>query len=56
MDGELGEALLRAMLLFSHGSRGNYQGLSNALAVLRDVGLEDTARRAALQLLLLERA
>ena len=32
------------------------EGLTEALASFRAVGLEDTARRAALQLLLLERS
>ncbi|MGR3678149.1 MAG: hypothetical protein ACU0AZ_09215 [Paracoccaceae bacterium] len=56
MNGQLGEALLRSITLFAQGAQGNYQDLSDAIAILRGVGLEDTARRAALQLLLLERA
>ena len=54
-DGRLGEAILRAMTLFTDGSRGDYDELSDALTFFRSVGLEDTARRASLQLLLLER-
>ena len=54
-NGQLGEAILRAMELFGHGASGNPQNLTQALASFRAVGLEDTARRAALQLLLLER-
>ena len=53
--GQLGEAILRAMKLFHRGAAGNFGDLSAALATFRAVGLEDTARRAALQLMLLER-
>ncbi|GAA6160951.1 hypothetical protein NBRC116589_31250 [Ruegeria sp. HU-ET01832] len=53
-DGQLGEAVLETMELFAHGSRGNLVDLSAAIATLRRVGLEDTARRAALNLLILE--
>ncbi len=51
----LGEAILRAMDLFTSGSVGNLDEISDALVLFRALGLEDTARRAALQLLLLER-
>jgi len=51
----LGEAMLRAISLFADGARGNLDKLTDALAFFRAVGLEDPARRAALQLLLLER-
>lgn len=51
----LGEALLRALALFSAGTSGAYDDLADALALLRAVGLEDTARRAALEFLILER-
>lgn len=54
-QGRLGEAILEAMQLFADGARGNHRALSESLATLRAVGLEDTARRAAVQLLLLER-
>lgn len=54
-EGRLGEAILRAMELFTNGSRGDFDEVSDALAFFRAVGLEDTARRAALQLILLER-
>ena len=53
---KLGEAILRAMALFEVGVDGDTQALTEALAFFRAVGLEDTARRAGLQLLLLERA
>jgi len=52
-NGQLGETILEAMQLYAHGARGNLVDLSVALAVLRRVGLEDTARRAALQLMIL---
>ncbi len=48
----LGEAILEAMQMFAHGARGNLVDLTAAIAVFRRVGLEDTARRAALQLLI----
>lgn len=53
-NGQLGEAILRTMDLFARGAQGNLGDLSHALAALRAVGLEDTARRATLQLMLLE--
>lgn len=51
----LGEAILRAMDLFANGARGDLDELTDALAFFRAVGMEDVARRSALQLLLLER-
>ncbi|WP_282091668.1 hypothetical protein [Epibacterium ulvae] len=53
-QGDLGEAILEAMMLFQQGAQGNSASLSQALATFRLVGLEDTARRAALQLLILK--
>ncbi|AUQ74524.1 hypothetical protein PhaeoP71_01659 [Phaeobacter piscinae] len=53
-NGQLGESILRAMQLFAQGADGNLGDLTDALATFRAVGLEDTARRAALQLLLLD--
>ena len=53
-QGRLGEALLRAIALGSEGARGDLGDLTDALALLRAVGLEDTARRTALQVLLLD--
>lgn len=41
------------MALFSSGAEGNLEDLTEALATLRAVGLEDTARRAAIQFLIL---
>lgn len=49
----LGEGLLRAALVLSDPAR-DPADVTDALALLRKVGLEDLARRAALQLLLLE--
>ncbi|KCV83543.1 hypothetical protein ATO10_02245 [Actibacterium atlanticum] len=54
-DGRLGEAILVAIDLITDGSRGDLSDVSEALAVLRHLGLEDTARRSALELLILER-
>lgn len=54
-NGQLGEAILRTMALFARGAQGNLGDLSESLRALRAIGLEDTARRAALQLMLLER-
>lgn len=50
----LGEALLEAIALFDSGRQGNPADLTAALAFFRAAGLEDTAIRAALQLMLLE--
>ncbi|MEJ6394694.1 hypothetical protein V8J82_15615 [Gymnodinialimonas sp. 2305UL16-5] len=52
-ENRLGEALLRAALVLAEG-RGDGDDLADALILLRAVGLEDVARRSALQLLLLE--
>ncbi len=54
--GQLGEALLRAIAMFDAGVAGDYPAVTDALAFFRSVGLEDMARRAALQLLILDRA
>ena len=54
-DNRLGEAILRAMALTASGAAGDSAALQSGLAFLRSVGLEDTARRTALQVLLLER-
>ncbi|WP_417733715.1 hypothetical protein [Roseovarius sp.] len=51
--GQLGEAILVASSLLDRSSASGRVGVGDALATLRAVGLEDTARRAALQLLLL---
>lgn len=51
----MGEALLRTLLLMESGAAGDPVALAQALSTLRAFGLEDTARRAALQIMLLER-
>lgn len=53
-SGRRGEAILTAVELMAEGSRGEMDGLSEALALFRAAGLEDVARRAALQTLILE--
>ena len=55
-DGQLGWVILKAIDLFDRGANGNLADLTKALATFRSVGLEDTARRAALQLMLLKRS
>ncbi|MBP1804424.1 hypothetical protein [Rubellimicrobium aerolatum] len=52
--GRVGEALLRAIAAFQQGLDGDHQAAAEAIAALRAAGLEDYARRAALQFLLLE--
>jgi hypothetical protein len=51
-NGELGLALLRTLTVLHAGTQGDLGQLSTALATLRALGLEDTARRCALQLLI----
>ncbi|MEL6641855.1 MAG: hypothetical protein AAFP98_11170 [Pseudomonadota bacterium] len=53
---KLGEAILRAIALFNIGADGDLKALTDALAFFRAIGLEDVARRASLQVLLLDRA
>ncbi|WP_068116939.1 hypothetical protein [Tropicimonas marinistellae] len=50
----MGEALLMALEAIAGGADTDPSDLAEALAFLRHIGLEDTARRAALQILLLE--
>ena len=52
-DGKLGEAILQAATELGQAGQGTVQDASEGLKTLRAVGLEDTARRAALQLLIL---
>jgi hypothetical protein len=52
---QLGESILTLLSLLEDGLNGDAKALQDALATLRTLGLEDTARRAALQVLLLER-
>ncbi|MEI4486478.1 hypothetical protein V8J36_09765 [Frigidibacter sp. MR17.14] len=51
----VGEAVLAAMEQITQGSRGDLREVTRGLKVLRAAGFEDTARRAALEFLLLER-
>ncbi len=54
-EGKLGEAILRTISLFNQGLGGDLAAVTDALALLRHMGLEDAARRAALQFLILDR-
>jgi hypothetical protein len=54
--GRVGEAILKAVAAFDRGLDGDRAALTDAIAALRALGLEDTARRAALQFLILEGA
>lgn len=56
LNGLLGEAILESMIVFNAGLDGNYTAITDALAFWRSIGLEDVARRAALQLMILDRA
>ncbi len=53
--GELGRALLDTLRMLEDGTQGDAPALRTALATLRALGLEDTARRAALQMKVLPR-
>lgn len=56
IDGNrLGEAILSATQRLTEGAAGDLRGAAEGLATLRQVGLEDVARRAALQLMILDR-
>ncbi|NQX73429.1 MAG: hypothetical protein HRT62_07660 [Epibacterium sp.] len=52
-ENRLGEAILISIESFSNGAKGDLPALTQSISALRLIGLEDTARRAALQLLLL---
>ncbi|MHA7827338.1 MAG: hypothetical protein ACX93P_07220 [Roseovarius sp.] len=54
-SGKLGQAILTAALQLDEAGPRGFDDISKSLATLRAVGLEDTARRAGLQLLILER-
>ena len=51
----LGEAVLMAIDNVGRGVQGDLRGVTEGLSLLRHVGLEDVARRTALELMLLER-
>lgn len=52
-NGKIGEAILAAAGQLDRAREGNLADLSDGLKTLRALGLEDTARRAALQILIL---
>lgn len=54
-DGKLGEALLRTLANMAAGLESDPMSVTEGIALLRMVGLEDVARRTALQYLLLDR-
>jgi hypothetical protein len=54
-DGRIGEAVLLAIDQIGAGLRGDLPLVTQGLSLLRMVGLEDAARRTALEMLLLER-
>lgn len=54
-DDRLGEAILTAIDEIAGGVQGNLAGVTQGLSLLRQVRLEGTARRTALELMLLER-
>ena len=51
----IGEVILLAMSRIEHGTAGDLRGVTEGLSVLRHIGLEDAARRTALELILLDR-
>ncbi len=55
-DSQLGVTILRTIALLEDGARGDTAALRDALSTLRALGLEDTARRASLQALILDRS
>ncbi|WP_050531520.1 hypothetical protein [Pseudaestuariivita atlantica] len=54
-EGKLGELILRAMALYLAGQTGDPREAGDAIATFRAVGLEDVARQAGFELLLLDR-
>lgn len=54
-NGQLGEAVLRAMAAFNEGAVSSPTDVRDALAFMRAVGLEDFARRLSLEYLILTR-
>ena len=49
---KLGEAILTALIQFEKGSMGDLQDLMDSLSTLHFLGLDETARRATLYLLI----
>lgn len=54
-QGRIGEAILMAIDRVGRGVQGDLNGVTEGLSLLRHVGLDDVARRTALELMLLER-
>lgn len=54
-ENRTGEAILTAIEKIERGVQGDLDGVTDGLSLLRKVGMEKAARRAALELLLLER-
>ena len=54
-QGRLGEAILQAMALLRQGEAGDLHAVTEGLSVLHQLGMQDVARRTALQLILLDR-
>lgn len=54
-DGRVGEAILRSIAAVDQGLAGDAAALAEGLSALRLLGLESTARAAALQFLILDR-
>jgi putative component of toxin-antitoxin plasmid stabilization module len=54
-EARVGEAILWGMARIARGVQGDLRGVTEGLALLRAAGMEDVARRTALQLMLLER-
>ncbi len=54
-QGKLGEVILNALLQFETGIDGNLKDFSDSLSTLNFIGLETTARRAALTHLVIEK-
>ena len=53
-QGQIGQAILAAMTDLRQGEAGDLRAVTEGLSTLRRLGLEDVARRSALQLILLE--
>ena len=51
-EGRTGEAILRAIATLQQGIDGDVMAFQDGIATLRALGLEDVARRSALQYLL----
>ena len=54
-ENRLGEAILHAVDRIERGLQGDLRGVTDGLALFRHIGLENLARRTALELMLLER-